>query len=91
MGSAAGPADGNELPVLRGAEGTLRRFKPGIIMELSPYTTREAGHDFADLVRLLAGCGYSFAELESGRIWVAPGNPCSTPYEELDVPALLNG
>jgi FkbM family methyltransferase len=59
--------DGNELPVLRGAEVTLRRFKPAIIMELSPYTTREAGHEFADLVRLLADCGYSFAELESGR------------------------
>ncbi|HUG12611.1 MAG TPA: FkbM family methyltransferase [Opitutaceae bacterium] len=59
--------DGNELPVLRGAEGTLRRLKPGIIMELSPYTTREAGHEFADLVELLANCGYSFAELESGR------------------------
>ncbi|HEY5550815.1 MAG TPA: FkbM family methyltransferase [Opitutaceae bacterium] len=59
--------DGNELPVLRGAEGTLRRCRPGIMMELSPYTTREAGHEFADLVRLLADCGYSFAELESGR------------------------
>lgn len=31
------------------------------------------------------------AELESGRMWVAPGNPCTTPYEELEVPALLNG
>jgi isopenicillin-N N-acyltransferase-like protein len=28
-------------------------------------------------------------ELETGRMWVAPGNPCTTPYEELDVPALL--
>jgi hypothetical protein len=28
-------------------------------------------------------------ELETGRMWVAPGNPCTTPYQELDVPALL--
>ncbi len=24
-------------------------------------------------------------ELELGRMWVAPGNPCDTPYEEVDV------
>ena len=24
-------------------------------------------------------------ELEGGRMWVAPGNPCDTPYEEVDV------
>lgn len=24
-------------------------------------------------------------ELEEGRMWVAPGNPCETPYEEVDV------
>lgn len=25
-------------------------------------------------------------ELESGRMWVAPGNPCETAYEELELP-----
>jgi isopenicillin-N N-acyltransferase-like protein len=24
-------------------------------------------------------------ELEQGRMWVAPGNPCSTPFEEIDL------
>ena len=24
-------------------------------------------------------------DLEDGRMWVAPGNPCSTPYEEIDL------
>jgi hypothetical protein len=27
-------------------------------------------------------------ELEQGRMWVAPGNPCETPYEEVDLAAL---
>ncbi|MEX0756023.1 MAG: C45 family peptidase [Actinomycetota bacterium] len=30
------------------------------------------------------------AELESGRMWVAPGNPCETPYQEIDLAAVLN-
>jgi hypothetical protein len=25
------------------------------------------------------------AELESGRMWVAPGNPCETEYEDVDL------
>jgi isopenicillin-N N-acyltransferase like protein len=27
-------------------------------------------------------------ELEEGRMWVAPGNPCETPYEEIDLTGL---
>jgi len=29
------------------------------------------------------------AELEEGRMWVAPGNPCETDYEEVDLAAVL--
>jgi len=29
------------------------------------------------------------AELEEGRMWVAPGNPCETEYEEVDLAAVL--
>ncbi len=29
-------------------------------------------------------------ELESGRMWVAPGNPCGTPYEEVDLADLAS-
>jgi hypothetical protein len=25
-------------------------------------------------------------ELESQRMWVAPGNPCETEYEEIELP-----
>ena len=30
-------------------------------------------------------------ELERGRLWVAPGNPCETPYEEVDLTGLAEG
>lgn len=29
-------------------------------------------------------------DLEAGRMWVAPGNPCETPFEEFDVRELLH-
>lgn len=30
------------------------------------------------------------ADLEAGRMWVAPGNPCETPFEEIDVLAAIS-
>jgi hypothetical protein len=30
-------------------------------------------------------------DLEGGRMWVAPGRPCETPFEELEIAALLAG
>jgi isopenicillin-N N-acyltransferase-like protein len=29
------------------------------------------------------------ADLESGRMWVAPGNPCTVAYEEIDLSGLF--
>jgi hypothetical protein len=29
------------------------------------------------------------ADLDAGRMWVAPGNPCETPYEEVDLSGLF--
>jgi len=29
------------------------------------------------------------AELEEGRMWVAPGNPCEVGYEEVDLTGVL--
>lgn len=59
--------DGNETTVLRGSTGTLRDMRPKMIIELSPYVCREAGHRFDELVDLLRGAGYDFYDLESGR------------------------
>jgi isopenicillin-N N-acyltransferase-like protein len=41
------------------------------------------GDDEASVVLFSMVC-----ELEKGRMWVAPGNPCVTPYEEVDLAAL---
>lgn len=38
------------------------------------------GGDEASVVLFSMVC-----ELEQGRMWVAPGNPCETPYEEVDL------
>jgi isopenicillin-N N-acyltransferase-like protein len=43
----------------------------------------EAGDDEASVVLFSLVC-----ELEEGRMWVAPGNPCETAYEEVDLAAL---
>ena len=36
--------DGHELPVLQGANDTLRRFQPTLVMEISPYIHAEFHH-----------------------------------------------
>ena len=59
--------DGNETTVLQGSMRTLRSMRPKLIIELSPYVCREAGHRFDELVDLLRGAGYDFYDLESGR------------------------
>jgi hypothetical protein len=41
------------------------------------------GDDEASVVLFSMVC-----ELEEGRMWVAPGNPCETPYEEVGLAAL---
>jgi FkbM family methyltransferase len=58
--------DGHELPVLQGGLGTLKKFRPILVMELSPYVHREHQHDFAEFVALLREAGYS---LQDARNW----------------------
>src|SRR3974390_134137 len=59
--------DGHELPVLQGATETLRRFRPILVMEMSPYIHSERGYSFADFVRLLQNAGYSLTEADTNR------------------------
>ncbi len=58
--------DGHELDVLKGAQATLARDHPLIVMEFAPYTLRERGQDPDELIRLLSGLDYRFFDL-SGR------------------------
>jgi len=56
--------DGQELPVLQGGLGMLKKFHPILLMELSPYVHREHHHAFGEFVALLRDVGYSLVDAE---------------------------
>lgn len=57
--------DGHELPVLQGGLGALKKFRPILVMELSPYVHREHHHDFAAFIALLHEAGYSLQDAKN--------------------------
>src|SRR5258708_3621000 len=54
--------DGHELPVLRGGREALKKYRPILVMEMSPYVHAEEHSSFADLVALLRDAGYSLQD-----------------------------
>ncbi len=61
--------EGAELAALRGAVGTIARFKPIIAMEIGEETCRSAGYAPGDALTLLASIGYRFAKIRrNGRL-----------------------
>jgi FkbM family methyltransferase len=58
--------DGHELPVLQGGGETLGRFRPTLVMEMSPYIHAEHKHSFAEFVALLKSFSYSLRDADSG-------------------------
>ncbi len=59
--------DGHELPVLRGGLALLKRFRPILVMEMSPYIHAEEHNSFAELVGLLKDAGYRIEDAANGR------------------------
>jgi FkbM family methyltransferase len=57
--------DGYELPVLQGGLKTLTRFRPTLVMEMSPYVHAEHSNSFSALVELLAQAGYSLLHADN--------------------------
>jgi FkbM family methyltransferase len=57
--------DGYELPVLQGGLKTLTRFRPTLVMEMSPYVHAEHSNSFSALVELLAQAGYSLQHADN--------------------------
>lgn len=51
--------DGYEPKVLRGAEKTLRTFKPVIIMEVAPHLLEKAGGKAVDMLEYILSLGYA--------------------------------
>ena len=52
--------EGAELPCLKGAEQTLRRFKPTLIVEVQNTSSAAAGYDQGEILRFLEPLGYTF-------------------------------
>jgi FkbM family methyltransferase len=70
--------DGFEYPVLRGGLGTLAKFRPILVMEMSPYVHAEQGQSFEALVALLRDSGYS---LQDASTW----EPLSLRSDQLEI------
>lgn len=61
--------EGAELPCLRGAEQTLRTYRPHLIIEVQTSSSAAAGYAPSDILGFLSGLGYSFAAIGSkGRL-----------------------
>lgn len=63
--------DGNEVIVLRGAQKTLRHFRPKLLMELSPIHYRDAvpgGPTFREQIELVFRAGYRLETLGGRRL-----------------------
>jgi hypothetical protein len=56
--------DGNEFEVLRGAQATLQRFRPQILMEFAPSVY--VGTKFYDLIHLLDALGGRATDVQTG-------------------------
>jgi FkbM family methyltransferase len=52
--------DGFEAKVLRGAQSTLDKFKPTILMELAPSWLKDKGDNIDELLSFLSNYGYKF-------------------------------
>ncbi|HTV46723.1 MAG TPA: FkbM family methyltransferase [Stellaceae bacterium] len=69
--------EGWELSLLRGAEGTLRRFRPGLLIELSQAHLDRAGDRLGDAFGFLEGLGYAAFKLAPGGALV----PVTAPHD----------
>lgn len=59
--------DGNEPAVLAGAEETLKRHKPKILMELAPYLFQENPEELRQMLKTLNQLGYVLSDANTGR------------------------
>lgn len=58
--------EGAELPCLQGADRTLTRFDPAIIIEIQDHSAARAGYRQSDILVHLARLGYAFWKIERG-------------------------
>ncbi len=58
--------EGEELPVLKGAAGTLRKFRPKLIVEVQRETCESAGYSTDDILKFLGQFRYKFYRIRRG-------------------------
>lgn len=58
--------EGAELPCLKGAECTLRQFRPVLIVEIQDTTATTAGYRASDILIFLSSLGYTFETIHHG-------------------------
>lgn len=58
--------EGAELPCIKGAEQTLRRHRPLLIIEIQEKSSVAAGYRQKDILEYLAGLGYVFKKIGPG-------------------------
>lgn len=54
--------DGHEVAVLRGAETTLTRYRPAMVLEIAPHVQDEVPQRFEQLIETLQAYGYRLEE-----------------------------
>jgi FkbM family methyltransferase len=64
--------EGAEWMVLRGAENSIKKFRPAIIAEISAYKFRRAGYTPEDLLGYLNTLNYEVRDLENGSTNLPP-------------------
>lgn len=55
-----------ELYVLRGAKEMLRKYKPKIFLEISPFWMKQRGYEYTEIYALLREAGYGFYHFQHG-------------------------
>jgi hypothetical protein len=75
--------EGSEIPFLRGARETLKRFRPAMLIEMNPDTLRAFGASAADLAGLLREMSYKLLRVH--RLWRG-----LTPLRELPTSLHIN-
>lgn len=61
-------AEGAETEILRGAEGTIGKFKPIICMEVNGFALKRAGSSEEELINLIKSFGYDYEIIQGQRI-----------------------
>jgi len=70
--------DGYEYRVLQGAEDTIRKYSPLLLIELTTFTLENIGDKLEDMLTYLFNLGYVF-ELPNGKAKTLPGVRAQIP------------